>query len=72
MSQWVSENAAHILETLGHSEHEVELVRIAGYLHDIGNLVNRVDHSPKRCAVIAPSGLLEERGYECGGYCSLS
>ena len=41
----VSENAAHILETLGYSEHEVELVRIAGYLHDIGNLINRVDHS---------------------------
>lgn len=25
--------------------HEVELAKIAGYLHDIGNLVNRVEHS---------------------------
>ncbi len=41
----VAEDAANILTTLGYSEHEVELVRIAGYLHDIGNLVNRVDHS---------------------------
>ncbi|MBP3389152.1 MAG: HD domain-containing protein, partial [Clostridia bacterium] len=34
-----------ILHTLGYSERLVELVQIAGYLHDIGNLVNRVDHS---------------------------
>ena len=33
------------METLGYSEREVELVKIAAYLHDIGNLVNRVDHS---------------------------
>jgi len=41
----VSETAGYILKTLGHSEHDIELVRIAGYLHDIGNLINRVDHS---------------------------
>ena len=41
----VSEDAAYILTTLGYPEREVELARIAGYLHDIGNLVNRVDHS---------------------------
>ena len=41
----VAETAAYILTTLGFSAHEVELARIAGYLHDIGNLVNRVDHS---------------------------
>ncbi len=41
----VSENAGYILETLGYSAHEVELARIAGYLHDIGNLVNRVAHA---------------------------
>ena len=41
----VSEDAAYILETLGYDERTVELTRIAGYLHDIGNLVNRVDHS---------------------------
>ncbi|MBQ9692245.1 MAG: HD domain-containing protein [Clostridia bacterium] len=41
----VAETAAYILETMGYSERETELARIAGFLHDIGNLVNRVDHS---------------------------
>ena len=41
----VAEAAAEILHTLGHSEHEIELVKIAGYLHDIGNIVNRIDHA---------------------------
>ena len=41
----VAEKASYIMETLGYSEREVELVKIAGYLHDIGNVVNRSDHS---------------------------
>ncbi|MCR5099905.1 MAG: HD domain-containing protein [Butyrivibrio sp.] len=41
----VAEKAGYILETLGYSDRDVELVKIAGYLHDIGNLVNRVEHS---------------------------
>ncbi len=41
----VAESVEYILRTLGYSPHEVELGQIAGYLHDIGNLVNRVDHS---------------------------
>ena len=41
----VSSDAAYILGTLGYDERTVELARIAGHLHDIGNLVNRVDHS---------------------------
>ena len=41
----VSADAACILEALGYEPRTVELARIAGYLHDIGNLVNRVDHS---------------------------
>lgn len=41
----VSADAAYILDTLEFDERTVELSRIAGYLHDIGNLVNRVDHS---------------------------
>ena len=41
----VSSIAGDILETLGYPERTVELAKIAGYLHDIGNLVNRVDHS---------------------------
>lgn len=41
----VANTAGYILETMGYDEHTVELAKIAGYLHDIGNLVNRKDHS---------------------------
>lgn len=41
----VAETAADILLELGYSEREAELARIAGYLHDIGNVINRVDHA---------------------------
>lgn len=41
----VAEKAGYILSTLGYPDRTVELVKIAGYLHDIGNIVNRVEHS---------------------------
>lgn len=41
----VASDAAYILESLGYSQHDIELAKIAGYMHDIGNLVNRIDHS---------------------------
>lgn len=41
----VANTGRYILETLEYPERLLELVQIAGYLHDIGNLVNRVDHS---------------------------
>ena len=41
----VAERAEYILETLGYDAHEIELAKIAGYLHDIGNIVNRKEHS---------------------------
>ena len=41
----VSDVAGNILQELGYSEQEVELARIAGYMHDIGNMVNRIEHS---------------------------
>ena len=44
-SSIVSKWAGEILEQIGADEHSVELVRIAGYLHDIGNSVNREDHA---------------------------
>ena len=40
-----AETAAMILTKLGHSERDIELARIAGYMHDIGNCVNRNDHA---------------------------
>ena len=41
----VAEQAGYILQTVGCSPREVELAKIAGFLHDIGNLVNRIEHS---------------------------
>lgn len=40
-----AETASGLLQQLGADERQVELARIAGYMHDIGNLVNRVDHA---------------------------
>ena len=41
----VAETAAYILGVLKFDEHSIFLARVAAYLHDIGNLVNRVEHS---------------------------
>ena len=41
----VAETAGYILKTLGYDDRTIELAKIAGYLHDIGNLVNRKDHA---------------------------
>lgn len=41
----VADIAGNILASLGYPARTVELARIAGFLHDIGNVVNRVDHS---------------------------
>ena len=41
----VANRAAKVLETLGYPEERIELAKIAGYMHDIGNCVNRVDHA---------------------------
>ena len=56
----VAEDAARILETLGYPEREVELAKIAGYMHDIGNLVNRVGHSES--GAIMAYKILDELG----------
>lgn len=57
----VAEKAGYIMETLGFDPHMAELARIAGYLHDIGNLVNRVEHS--QSGAIIAMGLLEDWGF---------
>lgn len=41
----VAEHAAEILKMTGSDEHEIELAKIAGYMHDIGNCINRQDHA---------------------------
>ncbi len=54
----VAHNARRLLTELGFSEREAELAAIAGYLHDIGNMISRIMHS-KTGAVIALNLLLE-------------
>ena len=41
----VAERAAYILKNLGYSAKEAELAKIAGFMHDIGNAVNRTHHA---------------------------
>ena len=60
----VAEMAGYILQTMGYNERTVELAKIAGYLHDIGNLVNRKDHSQSG-AVMAWS-ILNDMGCDPG------
>ncbi len=37
--------SGNILSDLGYDEHTADLARIAGYMHDIGNVINRHDHA---------------------------
>lgn len=60
----VARMAGYILENLGYDARTVELAKIAGYLHDIGNLVNRKDHSQSG-AVMAWS-ILNDLGCDPG------
>ena len=41
----VAVTAGNILQELGYDDHQIELARMAGYLHDIGNSINREDHA---------------------------
>ena len=41
----VAERAAYILKTFGYSKHDIELAKIAGFMHDIGNAINRSHHA---------------------------
>lgn len=58
----VSNRAGKILETLGYDEHRVELAKIAGYLHDIGNGINRVDHA--HTGAILAYNILKDMGMD--------
>ena len=58
----VAETAGYILRTLGFDERTIELAKIAGFLHDIGNLVNRVDHS--QSGAIIAFRILDKMGME--------
>ena len=58
----VAAGCRYILETLGYPERMVELAQIAAYLHDIGNLINRVDHS--QSGAVMAFRILDKLGME--------
>lgn len=58
----VAKRAGDILAALGYDERDVELVKIAGYLHDIGNIVNRKEHS--QSGAIIAFRLLDKLGMD--------
>lgn len=58
----VAERAGKILQDLGYDKHRVELAKIAGFLHDIGNGVNRVDHA--HSGAILAYNILKEMGMD--------
>ncbi len=41
----VAKNAAEILQAFGYEKHDIDLVKIAGFMHDIGNVINRSHHA---------------------------
>lgn len=49
----VAHQAGKILKRLGYPEHEIELAKIAGYMHDIGNAINRNHHAISAALIIA-------------------
>lgn len=57
----VADVAGNLLEKLGYPPRTVELAKIAGYLHDIGNLVNRVEHS--QSGAVMAFLLLDKMGF---------
>jgi len=57
-----AEDAGYILRTLGYPEREVDLAMISGYLHDIGNLVNRDNHSLS--GAVMAFRILENLGFD--------
>ncbi len=58
----VADSVEYILKTLGYSEHDIELAKIAAYMHDIGNLVNRAEHS--QSGAIMSFRILDKMGME--------
>ena len=58
----VANTARYILKTMGFSEHLCELAAIAGFMHDIGNVINRENHAQN--GALMAFKLLEDMGAE--------
>ncbi len=60
----VTQVAGMILEELMFSKRDIELAKIAGYMHDIGNVINRTDHA--QSGAVMAYRLLDNMGMEAG------
>ncbi len=58
----VAERCEYILKTMGCPDRLIELSKISAFLHDIGNLVNRVDHS--QSGAVMAFRILDKMGFE--------
>ncbi len=56
----VAERAAMILKKFGYSDHDIELVKIAGFMHDMGNAINR--HAHAEYGALLASQILKKDG----------
>ena len=59
----VAEFAGEVLQELGYDARSVELAKIAGFMHDIGNVVNRSEHS--QSGAVMAFRILDRMGYDC-------
>ena len=65
----VAHNAAMILTTLGYDERTIELAKIAGMMHDIGNVINRIDHA--QSGAVMAFRLLDNMNMPASEICSI-
>ncbi len=59
----VANKCGDIMHGLGYPERICELARLAGYLHDIGNAVNRLNHA--QTGAILAYDFLRRKGMDC-------
>ena len=60
-AEFVSQRAGYILENLGFPEKSIRLAAIAGYLHDLGNLISRMNH--RFSSAFLAKDILDENGF---------
>ncbi len=66
---YVSRIAGSILEKLGHNERRCELAKIAGWVHDVGNMINRKHHGLTAANILFP--LLVNAGLDIEEVCDI-